>query len=245
MPNLPVEDLTAEERRALRDRHRRQISSINQGKPDSQVLADIATRALDVQHSLEDQLITATALAAPPPAATLNGLRAVIPAVAAIFGRATAAAKFDCASLVDTIDDDELPGLSPAQLRSIRSTYQSQVAAAVSARARESSTVDRRRRLQMNLASATSTLDSSVAATPAAPQPTMPPPVPARKPYSSNPRSIYPCRSCNVLGHWREDNVCKPEDVRANIQRLSAMLNPGLLALPPPTDGSGMRFCSL
>ena len=47
------------------------------------------------------------------------------------------------------------------------------------------------------------------------------------KPFDA--RQVYRCNSCNVLGHWSQDNKCRPADVQANLARLTALLAP-----PPP-----------
>jgi hypothetical protein len=58
-----------------------------------------------------------------------------------------------------------------------------------------------------------------------------------------NPRERFACHACGVRGHWKGDqpSQCRPEDVRAHIARLTAMVgqygpppNIGQLALNAP-----------
>jgi hypothetical protein len=64
----------------------------------------------------------------------------------------------------------------------------------------------------------------------------LPQPVPASP--AASPRERYPCHACGIRGHWKGDGICRQEDVRAHIARLSAMISGGQLALPPPTGMS-------
>ena len=62
--------------------------------------------------------------------------------------------------------------------------------------------------------------------------PVVPPPVaaaPTPPARTFDGRQVYRCNSCNQLGHWAQDNKCKPADVQANLARLTALLDP-----PPP-----------
>jgi len=255
---LPFENASDSARRDARDRHHRVIASLSRSSPTQAFLADTASQALDVSIRLEEVILQLASVTVNPAeaeraattaqlASALATLRSLHPATAAIFGRTAAACKYDCTAVAEAVAlDDDLPGLSSAQLRNIRSTYSQSQAAASAARSRSSASSSQFRRLQYQLSAATATLQGSGPSPPASGATSAPssstPSAPRRSAQlDTNPRNIYPCRSCNVLGHWREDNMCRPEDVRANIQRLAALLNPGQLALPAPGQGtSGM-----
>jgi len=258
---LPFEEATAELRREVRERHHRIIASLPRQAPTQVFLADVAGQSLDLSIKLEDVIMSLSTITIDPPAADRNAhqrkldtalglLRTAQPVAAAVFGRTTAACKYDCSSVAESLSfDDDLPGLSHSQVKAIKSSYAH--SQQLEARARlPSPQYGYSRRLHSQLAAATATLQSQpVSVSAASALPATPAPVPARRPdaaATTNGRAIYPCRSCNVLGHWRDDGVCKPEDVKANIMRLTALLNPGQLALPAPGQGtSGMNLVLL
>ncbi len=242
------DDLSEQERRDIRDRYRRAIAALDKTKPETQVLSDIASQSLDLQLRLEDLFIAVKGTTSPPTAIEkcLAGVRASATAASTIFGKATAAARYNCTAVASSLDDEDLPGFSSSQLKAIKSSYSSQLSAASAAsssRNREYSYSRHHRRLSYNLVAAQSTLQNSASPAPPSHQTQGLLPTPPQSAYRSsafprdNPRSIYPCRSCNILGHWKEDNMCRPEDVRANIQRLTQILNPGQLSLPAPSTG--------
>ena len=85
---------------------------------------------------------------------------------------------------------------------------------------------------------------ATAAAMEAAPEPEPPAPAvpavasrPAAPAWTFDARQVYRCNSCNVLGHWSQDNKCKPVDVQANLARLTALLAPPPAAAPEPTAG--------
>ena len=131
--------------------------------------------------------------------------------------------------------DEDVPGLTPAQMKAIRaaSAAEAQARAAQAVQAAQPALAARTttRRHSLQLASARAT----AAAMETAPEPAaaVPPPpaahaaAAAAKPF--DPRQVYRCNSCNVLGHWSQDNKCRPADVQANLARLTALLAP-----PPP-----------
>ena len=121
------------------------------------------------------------------------------------------------------------PGISPAQATLIRELHAKRDAQ----RRKDSSEGNRLRLLQRQneaalAASKGFATSSSSAAPAAAAQPAM--------------KDKYPCTACNKLGHWRDDNKCRPEDVRANLERLAALLVPrNQLAITGPSGSSGKK----
>ncbi len=170
------EEQSAQDLRDTRDRYRRAIASLDRSKPENQVLAELAAQSLDLQHKLEDLVLAHKTAATPATALPLciDGLRSGSVAAANIFGRATAAAKYTCAGVASSIDDDDLPGFSSSQLKSIRSSHASQLSAASVNRQRESPYSQRLSRFQFQLRAAQSTL-SNLPQPPPALLPTPPP----------------------------------------------------------------------
>ena len=147
-----------------------------------------------------------------------------------MYGKLYMAASTDCASVAEAMHVEEVvPGISPAQAKLIRELHSKRDAQ----RRKESSEGNRLRLLQRQneaalAASKGFAKSPSSAATAAAAQPAM--------------KDKYPCTACNKLGHWRDDNKCRPEDVRANLERLAALLVPrNQLAITGPSGSSGKR----
>ena len=233
---LPFETASAEDRRVERERQRRLVFALSRSDPTADCLAAMATNQLDHQFRLEDAVLAAAADA--PPAADrlvifLAAIRAALPEATALFGQAYAAARYGCTAVGNALHvDEDVPGLTPAQMMAIRAASateaQARTAQAAQPAAAARSNVHRH---TLQLASARTT----AAAMEVAPEPAAaaaPPPAaraaaaPA-KPFDA--RQVYRCNSCNVLGHWSQDNKCRPADVQANLARLTTLLAP-----PPP-----------
>ena len=196
----------------------------------------MATNQLDHQFRLEDVVLAATADA--PPAADrlvifLAAIRAALPEATAMFGQAYAAARYGCTAVGNALHvDEDVPGLTPAQMKAIRAASAAEAQARAAHAAQPAATARSNVCLHtLQLASARATAAAMEAALePAAAAP--PPPAaraaaPPAKPFDA--RQVYRCNSCNVLGHWSQDNKCKPADMQANLARLTALLAP-----PPP-----------
>ena len=230
---LPFETASAEDRRVERERQRRLVFALSRSDPTADCLAAMATNQLNHQFRLEDAVLAA-AVDAPPAADRLviflAAIRAALPEATALFGQAYAAARYGCTAVGNALHvDEDVPGLTPAQMKAIRaaSAAEAQARAAQAAAAARSNVL----RHTLQLASARATA-AAMEVTPepaaaAAPPPAARPAAAPTKPFDA--RQVYRCNSCNVLGHWSQDNKCKPADVQANLARLTALLAP----LPP------------
>jgi hypothetical protein len=141
-------------------------------------------------------------------------LRGVLATSTSMFGRFLLAANYDTA-LVDQVMamEEPFPGVSPAQMRAIRL----QTAALREESGRKTPRESAQSRLRRQQFAAASAAASSLPVLPA-----LPAPVPAVR----DGKSLYACHACNVKGHWKGDGKCRPEDVRAHLARLSALVHP-------------------
>jgi hypothetical protein len=48
-------------------------------------------------------------------------------------------------------------------------------------------------------------------------------------------KALYACHACNVKGHWKGDRKCRPEDLRAHLACLLALVHQA--AVDPPAPG--------
>jgi hypothetical protein len=149
-----------------------------------------------------------------------------------MFGRFLLAANYDTA-LVDQVMamEEPFPGVSPAQMRAIRL----QTAALREESGRKTPRESAQSRLRRQQFAAASAAASSLPVLPA-----LPAPVPAVR----DGKSLYACHACNVKGHWKGDGKCRPEDVRAHLARLAALVHPAGGEEPPApgTSGSGTEL---
>ena len=229
-----------------RERQRRLVIALPRADLTADCLSSMASNLLDHQFQLEDAVLAATADA--PPAADrlvilLASLRAVLPEATAMIGQSYAATRYGCHAVGNALHvDEDVPGLTAAQMKAIRaaSVAEEQARAARAAQPNAARTTATCGRHSIQLASARAT----AAAMEAAPEPEpAAPAVPAAASRSAAParpfdaRQVYRCNSCNILGHWSQDNKCKPADVQANLARLTALLAPPPAAAPEPTAG--------
>ena len=173
-----------------------------------------------------------------------DALRAAILRCQELFGQLYSVSVYGFSAVVQAIKEEvNIPGISPDQMKAIKVARVKELQAEADALARlqaERSRIGRERR---QLAAAT----AAVAAVPESESSSsLPKPVSAKAAVADG-RSIYPCNACNVLGHWRQDNKCRPADIQANLRRLAALLpaSPAgpQLALPAPSpSSSGMIF---
>ena len=199
-------------------------------------LAEMSDQLLEVQSSLEDILLIADTIvphndSQEKKATMMTGLRVLLPILQEAFGKVYMAATTDCASVVEAMHvDDPVPGVSVAQAKAIRDLHKKKG----DSRQKDRDAEAKLRNLQRQAEAAT------VAASKIFQSPSLPPPVPAGRPTVADGKSRFPCSACNKTGHWKDDGQCKPEDIRANVERLAALLLPrGQLALPSPsTSGS-------
>ena len=246
---LPFETASAEDRRVERERQRRLVFALLRSDPTADCLAAMATNLLDHQFRLEDAVLAAAA-DEPPPADRLviflAAVRAALPEATALFGHAYAAARYGCAAVGSALHvDEDVPGLTPAQMKAIRaaSTAEAQARTAQAAQAAQPAATARSntvRRHSLQLASARATA-AAMEVVPAPVAAVVPPPAPPAAAAPARPfdaRQVYRCNSCNVLGHWSQDNKCRPVDVQANLARLTALLTPPPPAAAEPVAGS-------
>ena len=150
------------------------------------------------------------------------------------------AARYDCATVQETMAAEEpIPGVNAATMRAVRNAHAARLAAATRAQEARSNRGMRNPYNAMNAAlAATNATAGGSGQQSAQPRMDTPPPVPAM-----NPRERFACHACGVRGHWKGDqpSQCRPEDVRAHIARLTAMVgqygpppNIGQLALNAP-----------
>ena len=226
---LPFENMPLEARRVERERQRHLVFALSCTDTTADCLASMASDHLDRHFRLEDALLAAGIPEVPHaecPEAFLAAIRVAIPELTCHFGQLYTAARYGCSTVGDALHvDEEVPGLSGVQLKAISANHlpeeQARTARPVAA------TPPDRRRTMRNLASARATVTAmetaSVAAAPAPPALTF------------DSRQVYCCYSCNQLGHWAQDNKCKPADVQANLARLTTLLEP-----PPPPAGAAL-----
>ena len=232
---LPLEGDSAEMRRDKIERLRRAVGSLPRTPGVGLFLAGMTSHVLDLQVRLEDALrassqVVADAATAAHQGDALRHLRLGVATVREVYGKLYMAATTDCASVAEAMHVEEVvPGISPAQAKLIRELHSKRDAQ----RRKESSEGNRLRLLQRQneaalAASKGFATSSSSAAPAAAAQPAM--------------KDKYPCTACNKLGHWRDNNKCRPEDVRANLERLAALLVPrNQLAITGPSGSSGKK----
>ena len=243
---LPFETSSPEDRRVERERQRRLVFALPRAEPTADCLSSMASNLLDHQFRLEDAILAATADA--PPAAErlvilLASLRAVLPEATAMFGQSYAAARYGCHAVGNALHvDEDVPGLTVAQVKAIRaaSVAEEQARAARAAQPVAARNNTARGQHSIQLASARATAAAMEAAPePEPPAPAVPaaPACPAAPARTFDARQVYRCNSCNVLGHWSQDNKCKPADVQANLARLTALLAPPPASATEPAAG--------
>ena len=157
----------------------------------------------------------------------LKHLRLGVTAVQEIYGKVYMAASTDCASVAEAMHvEEEVPGISATQAKLIRELH----AKTDAQRRKESSDNNRLRQLHRQADAVLAASTKAPAAMSAAPA------------AAGSMKDRYPCTACNKLGHWRDDNKCNPEDVRANLERLAALIVPrSQLAIAGPSGSSGKR----
>ena len=142
--------------------------------------------------------------------------------------------RFDCAVVnAAMVSEENVPGVAPAVMRAVRTAHAARLEADRRAREAAARNANNNRRPNYYNNQPGSSAAAS-ASQPAQQQPSQP----TQPSQQRDPRQTFPCHTCNVRGHWKNDGACRPEDVRANLARLAAMLGPQL-ALPAP-DGTGM-----
>ena len=192
----------------------------------------MASDHLDRHFRLEDAVLASGAPEVPPIKrleAFLAAILVAIPESTRHFGQLYAAARYGCSAVGDALHvDEDVPGLSGAQLKAIWANHLAEEQART-ARPVAAAQPDRRRAMR-NLASARATV-AAMETAPVVPPPVAAPPTPPARTFDG--RQVYRCNSCNQLGHWAQDNKCKPADVQANLARLTALLEP-----PPPPAGA-------
>ena len=240
--SVPLTSST-EDLRVERERQRSLVFALPRTEPTADCLWSMASNLLDHKFRLEDAVLAAAADA--PPAAErlvilLASLRAVLPEATAMFGQSYAATHYGCHAAGNALHvDEDVPGLTAAQMKAIRAASvaeeQARAARAAQPVAARNNTAGHRHSIQLASARATA------AAMEAAPEPEPPAPAvpagptrPAAPAWPFDARQVYRCNSCNILGHWSQDNKCKPADVQANLARLSALLAPPPVAASEP-----------
>ena len=250
----PIENATPDARRAERDRQRRMVIGLPRTNDVQRFLADLATLLLDSQDKTQDALLALVDTDKAAAAANDRGaalLRLALADSTDLFGRLIMAARFDVSVVNEAMAHEEpIPGVAPAVMRAVRAAHAARQEAdrrareAAATAAARAATQPRRPNYYAQQQSAASATSQS--APPATQSSSQQPAVAAAAAAASaaprqDPRLIFPCHICNKRGHWKDENACKPEDIRANLARLTALANPGQLALPPP-DGQGMFY---
>jgi hypothetical protein len=208
----PFEAAGLDARRWERERQRRLVLDSPGTTAISSFHATSVSMLLTLQTRAEDTFLSVLTL----PKTDANravlesiktDLRGVLATSTSMFGRFLLAVNYDTA-LVDQVMamEEPFPGVSPAQMRAIR--LQS------GRKTPRESAQSRLRRQQFAAASAAA---SSLPRLPA-----LLAPVPATR----DGKLLYACHACNVKGHWKGDGKCHPEDVRAHLARLSALVHP-------------------
>ena len=158
------------------------------------------------------------------------------------------AGRFGCATVNDAMAAEEVvPGVT----RSVRAAHAARLEADRRAREAQARAITAPQRRPQYYPQQPQV---AAAAPPPPPPPSQPPAGPSQhqqlpqqqqqqqyQQQPTDPRQRYPCHLCGVRGHWRADNACRPEDVRANLARLAAMIPAGQLALPAPADAGMSR----
>jgi hypothetical protein len=273
---LPIENLTAAERAAARDKQRRSLAGLPSSRQESAFLSNEARVLADIQFQLEDTLIALAAVVPVPGEANPCGvaadtLRQLLPEHAAAVARLQVAAQYDISSVQDSQASEEPPsGMSAAQYKAVRTTFRQREEAAKKALEEAARSKNRRTSAGLAAAHAALALSGPAASSPYA-APLLPTPVQAgyaataahqAAPYQQSgflppqlpqgyniappaamasamgprlpARMRFPCDACGVKGHWREDGLCKADDVRRHIQTLTLRLQQEQLALPAP-----------
>ena len=229
---LPLEAESPEIRRDKVERLRRAVGSLPRTPGVGLFLADMATHVLDLQVRLEDALrasaqVVPDVATAARQADALKHLRLGVTAAQEVYGKVYMAASTDCASVAEAMHvEEDVPGISATQAKLIRELHAKKDAQ----RRKDSSDNNRLRQLHRQadaVLAASAKAPAAVSAAPAA---------------TGSLKDRYPCTACNKLGHWRDDNKCNPEDVRANLERLAALIVPrNQLAIAGPSGSSGKR----
>ena len=176
---LPFETSSPEDRRVERERQRRLVFALPRAEPTADCLSSMASNLLDHQFRLEDSVLAAAADAPPAPerlVILLASLRAVLPEATAMFGQSYAATHYGCHAVGNALHvDEDVPGLTAAQMKAIRAASvaeeQARAARAAQPVAARNNTAGCRHSIQLASARATA------AAMEAAPEPE--PPAPA------------------------------------------------------------------
>jgi hypothetical protein len=230
----PFEAAGPDASRWERERQRRLVLDSPRTTAISSFHTTSASMLLTLQTGAEDALLSVLTLTETDANRAIlesikTDLRGVLATSTSMFGRFLLAANYDTA-LVDQVMamEEPFPGVSPAQMRAIRL----QMAALREESGRKTPRESAQSRLRPQQFAAASAAASSL--------PALPAPVPAVR----DGKSLYACHACNVKGHWKGDVKCRPEDVRAHLARLSALVHPAGREEPPApgTSGSGTEL---
>jgi hypothetical protein len=154
------------------------------------------------------------------------------------------AARFDCTIINDAMAGEELvPGVSPAVMKAVKQAHAARQEAERKARDALLRATNNTRRSSyyqppaVNVYSqpAPASYPQGAAAASSSQQQS------SQQNYRAtgqlrDPRQLFPCHTCNKKGHWKDENVCRPEDIRANLARLAALVAPPQLALLAPSS---------
>jgi len=236
----------AEALRAERDRRRRIVACLQRPNDTAVFLVGATNLLLDLQDALEDgatliQGMTVAAAEQPAQANALAKFNSGVTIANELFSKLVLAIRYDCTSVQQTMDTEEpLPGVTPATVRAIRNTYTTRVEA--ERKLKEAKPKGFRNPFSnpytaLNAAVAAAGGSSGQQSAAASQALSLPQPVPA-----GNPKEKYACHACGIRGHWKGDATCRPEDVRAHIARLTALISSqgSQLALPAPSGSKGM-----
>jgi len=235
---LLIEVRSAEATKQDRDRHKRMLLGLDRTSQVTAFLAETADAVLDGQFKAEDQVILLKQVVLPDTATqasktalqeSLDAARTQAKELAALFSKLLMAARYDCTAVMTAMSTDEdLAGLTAAQIKAIKTNYSGR-----KQEGRFRGRQDRRPEQRQSDILADATRNLLVLQAAGASKPQLPTPVPA----SQDGRYRYACKACGVKGHWKNEGLCKPEDLQANIAKIVAML-PARLALPAPSGSS-------
>ncbi len=232
----PYETLSPDHRKWERDRQRRLIADAPRTAAGAAFHATAASRFLALQTHIQDALLTHAEMTpvdgdCDRGTSVRNELRLALNMCAEMFGRSMLAIQYDKDVVTEALFCKEpIPGLNPLIMRNVRAA---QALKEENSKKSRVSVAQRIRRSQYSAASS--------AALPAFPAPVLALPalVPAAASRAPDPRCAYPCHACGLKGHWKTDGKCKPEDVRAHLARLAALISPAAGETADDGTGSG------
>jgi hypothetical protein len=245
----PYENVTPGARRAERDRQRRIILSLPRTTDVQRFLADLATLLLDGRDRTQDALLALVDTEDVAPVANDQGaaiLRLALVDLTDLFGRIVMATRFGVSIVTEAMAMEEIiPGVSANVMRAVRTAHTARQEADRRTREAAAAAAAARNAAQPRRSAYYQPQQQASASQPAAANQPPSQQAAAQPAARQDPRQVFPCHTCNKRGHWKGEGLCLPADITANLARLSALVNPGQLALPAPAEqGMSNHVCS-